>query len=415
MVPQHETEHEQSIKRAQFYDRVRLLRNAAPSRTVSEFIWLHQALFVGLDPNAGQIRTAPAAWREAYFARPEFIGASLDDRFADILGADGFSGLTRERFIECLAHHISELHAIAPFAVGNRRIIGLHAQQLAHAAGHQINLYDSDMPRWNAALYRAFVHVDTVEIIAALSGIAPENDAGDATRLGPGGIALLPSRMPPRARRYLKTVKVAVQELDAQLPAACDQAAAELRMLQANAGPDEDLDSAQAILGCLRHPCGPKFMAGLLATIGVKKIEGVFNDTQPALERVHEITAAMIMAIHAQPSDLIENASLNLQSVHFESGHSPHQDRLAAQFLHNSGTTNRLDPRFAAAQRLVDGVSADVSAMVSRDVTEIERLIDQTRDIAAALIRSGDMGMSGYAKDKGAPDPSDESESLAGA
>lgn len=400
MVAQNETEREQSLKLAQSYDRVSLLRYAAPSRTVSDFVWLHQALFVGLAPSAGQIRTTAAAWREAYFARPEFISASLDDRFADILCANGFSGLTRERFIECLAHHISELHAIAPFAVGNRRIIALHAQQLAHAAGHHIDLCESDLPRWNEALYRAFVHIDTTGIIAALSGSAPKGDVGDGTRLGVGGIALLPNRMPPRARRYLKTVKVAAQELDALLPAACDEAAAELRQLEANARLGEDVGAAQALLCCLRHANGPKFMAGLLATLGVKKIEGVFNDSQSALERVREITAAMIMAINAQPPDAVEQASLNFQSVRFQNGHSPHQDRLAAQFLRNSGTTNRLDPRFAAAQRLVDGVSADVSAMVSRDVTEIERLIDETRNIAAALIRSGDMGMSGYAKAK---------------
>ena len=401
MVAHHETEHEQNIMRAQSYDRLRLLRNAAPSRTVSEFVWLHQALFVGLDPNAGQIRTLPAAWREANFARPEFISASLDDRFADILCADGFSGLTRERFIECLAHHISELHAIAPFAVGNRRIIGLHAQQLAQSSSHQIELCELDIPRWNAALYRAFVLSDLTGIIAALSGTSSNSDEQDGIRLGPGGIALLPSRMPPRARRYLKTLKVAAQELDAQLPAACDEAAAELRALQAGAKPGQDLVAAQALFSCLHHPNGPKFMVRLLASAGVKKIEGVFSDTQSPLERVHEITAAMIMAIHAQPLDVIEDASLNLQSVRFESGHSPHQDRLAAQFLRNSGTTNRLDPRFAAAQRLVDGVSADVSAMVSRDVTEIERLIDETRNIAAALIRSGDMGMSSYNRSDG--------------
>ncbi|MEK6637305.1 MAG: hypothetical protein AABY88_04395, partial [Pseudomonadota bacterium] len=137
------------------------------------------------------------------------------------------------------------------------------------------------------------------------------------------------------------------------------------------------------------------------AAVGVKKIEGVFSADQSALERVHEITAAMIMAINIHPSDQIEGASLDLQSVQFAAGHSPHQDRLAAQFLRNSSVTNRLDPRFAVAQRLVDAASAQAAAMAGRDFIEMERLIDETRNIAAALIRSGDMAMASYTRNDG--------------
>lgn len=378
--------------------RIASLKTATPSRSTSELLWLHHALFVDIDASAGQVRDCALVWQGACHARPDLIGASLDDRFGALLANNAFLGLARDEFVEQLAYHISELHAIAPFAVGNRRLIGLHALQIANSAGQELSLFEIPHSLWHGALLRSFVEQDISGIAALLRGEMRGTQAASTNRIGPAGIALLPVRTTPRARRYLKTVRQARQEVEALLGEAIRIARTMLARLERGVIAGGDAVASAQRLACLSHVRGPLYMGALLEAANVHKIEGVFSNGQSALERVNEITAAMIMAINTLPPDIIESAAGQLALAHYPAGGSPHQDRLADQFLRNSALTNRLDPRFAPAQRYVDAVASESRALAGRQAAEIEAIVEQRRLHAATLIRAGDMLMRGDGK-----------------
>lgn len=373
------------------WNRIASLKTAAPSRTTAELMWLHHALYVDIAPAAGQLRSGTLAWNGAFHARPDLIRASLDDRFEDLLANNALLGLDHDEFIERLAFHVSELHAISPFVEGNRRLIGLHALQIAHAVGHEAFIFEVPRSLWDVALYRSFVERETDMLVSFLRGQTHAGAFEGKERIGPAGIALLPVRTTPRARRYLKSVKQARQEIETLLPDAIRIAKTMLARLERGVVAGGDVVATGQRLACLQHERGPLFMAALLEVANVQKIEGVFSDGQSALERVNEITAAMIMAINTLPADIIDSAAGQLVLTRYPAGGSPHQDRLADQFLHNSALTNRLDPRFAAAQRYVDAVAGESRERAGRQAGEIEAIVEQRRQFAANRIRAGDM------------------------
>lgn len=371
------------------YDRIRRLSRATPARNSAELLWSHEAVFVGLDPCAGQVRTTPLALGNAYYARPDLIIDSLDDRFGILTKENGFKGLSRDDFIDQLAHHISELNAIAPFVMGNRRIIGLHAAQLANQAGHEIKLYDADKSFWDRIFYRAFIHCETSGIGAALAG----NAINEAAELGPGGIPLLPVRDAPIARRYLKSLKFVRQELAEHLPQARSIANTGVETLHSNSATANKIATTQQLVNCVNHANGPEFMLALLDALCVKKIEAVIHDEQTPLERIHELMAGMTMCLVGLPRAAVEQASLTLQSTLYPNRSSPHQERMTAQFIKNSASVNRADPRFAEAQRIVDAAIVKASATAGRDPINFEVEIEKAKRDIADRIQRGDAGI----------------------
>jgi cell filamentation protein len=377
------------------WSRINSLKTATPSRTTAELMWLHHALNVDIFPTAGQLRSGPLIWNGAAHAHPDLIRASLDDRFGELLANNALLGLARDEFIERLAYHVAELHAISPFMEANRRLIGLHALQIAFAAGQNVFVFEVPRSVWDVALHRSFVERQTDMLVSIFRGQSHIDAVATSGRTGPAGIALLPVRTTPRARRYLKNLKVARQEIEALLPEAIRIAKTMLARLERGVVAGGDVVATAQRLACLEHDRGPLFMAALLEAAHVHKIEGVFSDGQSALERVNEITAAMIMAINMLPSDVVDAAAGQLALSRYPEGGSPHQDRLADQFLRNSALTNRLDPRFAPAQRYVDAIAAQSRELAGRQAAEIEAIVEQRRQLAASRIRVGDMLMRG--------------------
>lgn len=370
-----------------FHARVASLSGASPALSTAAFVWSHQALFVGLDARAGQIRDQARERDGTAFARPDLIIASLDDRFAALSAALGFRGFGRDEFIAALAHHVSELNVIQPFVTGNRRVIALHAEQLARAAGYAISLAAVAREEWDAALDESFLFETLDRLIAIFSGEVWSGGAGDT----PGGIAAFPEREAPLGRRYLKNLAAAKRELGDIIDQARDEASARLTAMIAHAAPTADIDWATRELAFLEHQHGPLFQANLASIAGTEAIEAVFSKTQTPLERVREISAGLVIAINRMPRTLVEQASRNLRKPVYPPGGSPHQDRLAAKFLTNSARLNLADPRFAVAQRRVETLSAATVGLHGFDRVRTEQLMKAAQLAVAERIRCGDM------------------------
>lgn len=92
----------------------------------------------------------------AQFARPDFVESALRDRFRQVAAIGGFQSMDAPTFAAEAAHHISELNAIHPFREGNGRTMRLHLEQIAHQAGHDIDLAGIEARDWIGASVAGF-------------------------------------------------------------------------------------------------------------------------------------------------------------------------------------------------------------------------------------------------------------------
>lgn len=384
-----------SAQIAQAKQRVQALYSATPSMTVDSFIWLHAAIFVGLDEDAGQLRSDNASLDAFRFARPALILPCLEDRFADLVAKDGYRTPDASAFYNGLAHHLSELHAIAPFGFGNRRTIAVHGEQLARAAGHLVNTCDVEQRLWDQALYNAFVHQELGDVAALLSGTPADAPPTHHETDGICGIARLPDRFLPRGRRQFMYLAAAPQELDEYLPLARVQAEQRISDLKDRNAPQTEIAAAQRERLYLDHPKGAGFQLDLLAEIGVRRIEVSAASYLSALERIREIAYGLMIALDGQTNETIEAANRRLRRPRYLRRGSPHQARMADQFLRNSAATNRSDPRFAAAQQLVDQAVNKSAQLKGRDAAAMQAAADQMRQDVANRIRTGALDIAG--------------------
>ena len=361
--------------------RIEVLQMLHPTFTAPAFLALHQAIFKPVYAWAGEIRTVPLALDGAEFARTNVIMPSLVARFAKLTKAGGFADLPRAEFYASLAHHISELHAIMPFRSGNRRTLAVHSTQLANAAGHSLKACIKDKSVWDEALRHSFLTCDHNRISDALLGTAqPQIDVSS-----PMGLPLLPARDATVHRRYTITLTKAGSLLGEHLAAATLEAEA----LAARVAPGA-ISAARQELGFLRHPKGPLFQLGVLQALGASKILAVIHDSQSPLETVREIAAAALIELSEYPQTAIAQASLALNRPAYPLGGSPHQDRLATEFLANSPEDNQADPRFATAQRLVERAISAASQSSGGNAKHINAATKKARTDIAARIRRGD-------------------------
>lgn len=353
-----------------------------PVFTTPAFLALHQAIFKPVYAWAGQARTVSLGLDGAEFAKPSVIMPSLNARFAKLNKAGGFADLPRAEFCESLAHHISELHAIMPFRSGNRRALAVHSAQLALAAGHNLETCIKDKSLWDEALRHSFLTCDHSRISDALLGTAqPQIDVSS-----PSGLPLLPARDATVHRRYTITLTKAGSLLGEHLAAATLEADALAVGVASGA-----LNAARQELDFLRHPKGPLFQLGVLQTLGASKILAVIHDSQSPLETVREIAAAALIELSEYPQTAIAEASLALNRPAYPLGGSPHQDRLAVEFLANAPEDNLADPRFATVQRLVDKATSGASRASGGKAKHINAATKKARTDVAARIRRGDM------------------------
>ena len=362
--------------------RIAALCLSYPTLTAPAFLALHQAIFAPVYSWAGQARAVSLTLDGAQFARAGVIMPSLTARFAKLTKSGGFVDLPRAAFYDALSHHISELHAIMPFRSGNHRTLAVHSAQLANAAGHSLDACIKDKAVWDDALRHSFITSDHSRITDALLGTAqPQIDVSS-----PMGFPILPPRDATVHRRYITTLSKADDLLREHIA----DATAEATTHAVSAAPDA-ISAARQELGFLRHPKGPLFQLGVLQALGASKILAVIHDSQSPLEMVREIATAVLIEMNEYPQTAIAQASLTLNRPAYPIGGSPHQDRLAKEFLANSAQDNLADPRFATAQRLVERAVAAASRASGGNAKQINAATEKARTEIAARIRRGDV------------------------
>ncbi|MEK6637907.1 MAG: hypothetical protein AABY88_07460 [Pseudomonadota bacterium] len=367
--------------------RIEVLQLLHPTFTAPAFLALHGAIFAPVYEWAGHVRIVPLALDGAQFAHPRFIMPSLAARFAKLNKAGGFAGLPRDAFCASLSYHISELHAIMPFRSGNRRTLAIHSAQLARAAGHSLDACIKDKAIWDDALTHSFITCDHRRISDALLGRAEPPMAVSSA----SGLPILPLRDATVHRRYILTLSKAGGLLREHIAAATAEATnAIAHLVKANA-PPEQLRASRQELGFLRHPKGPLFQLGVLQALGASKLLAVTHDEQSSGEIVREIAVAMLIALNEYSPTSITQASATFDHRAYPIGGSPHQDRLAAEFLANDPQGNLADPRFATAQRLVDKAVSAASRSSGGNVKQISTAAEKARADIAARIRKGDV------------------------
>jgi cell filamentation protein len=204
------------------------------------------------------------------------------------------------------------------------------------------------------------------------------------------GLPTLPPRDPPSGHRYLRSMAQTHKELSQHLSPARIQAAERLAALRAANAPDAELEAAYHELAFMRHARGPMFMAALLVELGHGKIRPVLFDAQSPLERVREIAAAMLMAIHTYARGRVEQVILGLHSPLDPEDMGSDNDRLAALFLANSAAANRRTAGLIAPQRLLDAIISKASKGEGRDPRAVQADIEQARQNIATRIRAGE-------------------------
>jgi cell filamentation protein len=361
------------------------------SLTANGLIALHAALFGGINPVAGQIRDTALGWTTRYFAHPSLITLSLEQRFIEVAGVGDLNSLPRDVFFDALAHHVSELHAISPFAIGNRRVIALHIEQIARAAGYGVATRSYSKSLWDEVLMLSFVYRDHRGIACLLKGQPIPVDLFPESVIGDCGLPKLPDRDPSPGRRYQRTIARSRRELEDYLPQARDQAMARVIALTNSAAPRSQLIFASQLLSFLRHPKGPMFQAAVLSAANYGVITPALSDTQSALERVHEIAAAVCVGIAQQSPGYLEFLVETTHIPEYAARGSPHQDRLAALFLGNTADQNRDDPRLTPWQRALDDIVVTAKQNHALTPKRITAKIDQARIDIATRIRSGDV------------------------
>jgi cell filamentation protein len=374
---------------------------------------LHKHLFQDIYDWAGQDRTVDTAKGGARFAHVPYIARELDKLFTDVAAKNALRGLPRDEFFDRLGNHINEVNAIHPFREGNGRTMRHHAAQLAREAGHPISISSINKTAWMEASRHGFLTGDHRGMAAVLAGAAIRRALAPEARIGPAGIAVLPQRAPPEGQRYRVTLAKAREELDRYLPAARQQAADRLRGLTAEGAPSAAIANARTELAYVRHAKGPVYQSHLLTYLGVRQVDAVISPQQTPLERVREIGAALGVQINTQQPAQLQRAVRSLERPVLPPGHSPGQERLAAEFLKNTPEKNNADPRLAPAQAIVD-----TAMKTARDRGESARMVgtirESTRQLVAERIKTGgtlDAEIGRTPDRAGTPTPPDEDRS----
>lgn len=81
------------------------------------------------------------------FCLPQYIELYAQDVFTQLAAEKHLAGLSRESFVDRLAHYFAEVNAIHPFREGNGRTQRAFFGQLADEAGWPIDWSDLDGDR----------------------------------------------------------------------------------------------------------------------------------------------------------------------------------------------------------------------------------------------------------------------------
>ena len=154
----------------------------------------HRHIFGDVYPWAGEMRTVAIA-KDDLFALPQHIEPYLSSQLAQLADENYLRGLTREPFIERLAHYLAEINSTHPFREGNGRTQRAFVSQLAAGGGYRIAWERID-PERNIEISRAAHRGDERPMRDMLSDVLEIPEAAEARRLAAAALPSRPRRTP---------------------------------------------------------------------------------------------------------------------------------------------------------------------------------------------------------------------------
>ncbi|WP_404334949.1 Fic/DOC family protein [Planococcus rifietoensis] len=118
------------------------------------FLDIHRCLLQDVYPFAGKLREEMTSKGSSTFAHPKHLAGQLKQLFDELAEEAYLKGLSKDVFIQRLAHYLAELNALHPFREGNGRAVREFARQLALNAGYRLDWTKIEEP---AHIINAFV------------------------------------------------------------------------------------------------------------------------------------------------------------------------------------------------------------------------------------------------------------------
>ncbi len=112
---------------------------------------IHRHLFQDIYDWAGAVRTLEIAKGGSQFQFRRFIETGMIDIHRRLEKADFLKGLSANDFAAAAGRILGDVNYVHPFREGNGRAQLYYLEQLAHRAGHPIDLAGIDPERWLAA------------------------------------------------------------------------------------------------------------------------------------------------------------------------------------------------------------------------------------------------------------------------
>jgi len=116
---------------------------------------IHHHLFQDVYDWAGEVRTVEISKGGSQFMFRQFIENGMADVHRRIVAAHCFRKTTREDFSQGAGVVMGDVNYAHPFREGNGRTQLLYLKQLAHRAGHRLDLLRVERDSWFAASRRA--------------------------------------------------------------------------------------------------------------------------------------------------------------------------------------------------------------------------------------------------------------------
>jgi len=119
---------------------------------------IHKELFKDVYDWAGEIRTVGISKGGSSFAPPALIEQYGNSTvFADLKKDNFLQGMEKEKLVERLSHHFSEINALHPFREGNGRATRVFVTELVKQTGHSIDFDKVDPDAWIKASRASFI------------------------------------------------------------------------------------------------------------------------------------------------------------------------------------------------------------------------------------------------------------------
>lgn len=143
----HDYDKLQEMERKLSYAKITHL-TANPFKGVLDLKYLqriHQFIFGDIYTWAGRIRGGQFFSKgQTEFCRAPMIYTYADNIFGKLRSEKWLRGLSRDKFIECLAYYMAEINTLHPFREGNGRTQRVFFEELARRARYEINFGNAD-------------------------------------------------------------------------------------------------------------------------------------------------------------------------------------------------------------------------------------------------------------------------------